>query len=407
MKVEVLAPAGCFTSLRAAIEAGADAIYFGIKGFNMRASAKNFSISELSKVVKICKRHTVKAYLTLNTVLFEDELKEAKKVCNKALKAGVDAIVVCDLGLMTYARSIGLTVHASTQLNISNSEALKFYSQFADTVVLGRESSLENITKISKAIKSKKIKGPSEELVRIEAFVHGAICVSFAGKCYMSLALFNKSANRGECCQPCRRTYKVTDLDSNQELVVDNQYVMSPKDLCTIANLDKLLKAGVSILKIEGRGRSPEYVYTVTKAYKEAVNSIQDGSFTKEKIEQWLKELSSVYNRGFWSGGYYMGEKTDDWANCSGSKATKKKVFVGKITNYFKKTGIAECTVEAHPLKKGDEFLIEGDSTGVIIGVIEELRNCKKQEVAVQGEIVTFPLPQKIKRNDKLYILLN
>ena len=321
MAVEIMAPSGSYESLIAAIKAGAGSVYFGVGKLNMRSKSSNFEFDDLKKVAKICKEHNVKSYLALNTVMYDEDIDSIKKICNTAKEAGITAIIASDVSVIKYCNKIRMEVHISTQLNVSNIEAVKFYSQFADVIVLARELTLKKIKHIAKEIKKQKIKGPSGNLVKIELFVHGALCVSIAGKCYMSLALHNKSANRGECLQVCRGSYKVTDQETGNELVVDNNYVMSPKDLCTITVLDKILDSGASILKIEGRGRSPDYVYKTTKAYKEAVDACLKGKYTKEKIELWLNELQLVYNRGFWHGGYYLGNKLGEWCNCYGSKA--------------------------------------------------------------------------------------
>src|SRR3989338_5866440 len=315
---EVMAPAGSYESLIAAIKAKADSIYFGVSKLNMRARSGSFGFKDIEKVAAICMENNVKAYLALNTIMYDDDLELMRKICGKAKESKIDAIIASDIAAMEYARSIGLEVHASTQLNISNIEAVRFFSKYADVMVLARELSLRQIDDICGHIKKEKIKGPNGNLLKIELFCHGALCVSIAGKCYMSLAAYNMPANRGECLQNCRRAYRVIDEETGNELILENKYVMSPKDLCTIGFLDKIADAGVSILKIEGRARSAEYVYTVTKAYKEALESIKAGSYTKDKIKQWTKNLESVYNRGFWHGGYYLGKKLGEWSNAYG-----------------------------------------------------------------------------------------
>lgn len=406
-QIEIMAPAGSFESLQAAIQAGTGSVYFGVEQLNMRAKAAlNFKVEELSKVVKICKEKNVKTYLTLNTVMYDNDLQLIKQICDQAKQAGITAIIACDVAVMQYAKSVGMEVHLSTQVNVSNIEAVRFYAQFADVIVLARELTLEQIKHIVNQIKEQNICGPKGELIQIEIFVHGALCVSISGKCYMSLARENKSANRGACVQVCRRSYKLTDEETGDELVVDNKYIMSPKDLCTIGFLDKIIESGVSVLKIEGRGKSPDYVYKVVKAYREAIESVKEGTYTQEKINAWIKELESVYNRGFWQGGYYLGKKLGEWAGIGGSVATFKKKYIAKGENYFDQKKIAFFIIEAGELKVGDKILITGPTTGVIETTLKSMIvNDIVNNVAKKGDLITFPLDKKMRKNDQLYIL--
>ena len=404
--VEIMAPAGSFEALQAATKAGADSVYFGVGKLNMRARSANFKFKDLEKVAAICKKNNVKSYLALNTILYDPDIGIMKRVCNRAKKAGVNAVIVSDIAAMMYAKYIGLEVHSSTQLNISNIEAVKFFSEFTDVIIPARELTLKQIESIVKQIKKEKIKGPSGKPVKIELFCHGALCVSIAGKCYMSLATYNASANRGACLQNCRRSYKVIEEGTGNELVIDNKYVMSPKDLCTIGFLDKIVKAGVSVLKIEGRARSPEYVYEVTKAYKEAIESINRNNYTKDKIKGWTKKLKGVYNRGFWDNGYYLGKKLGQWSGTSGSKATTKKRYIGKVFNYFNKPQVAEIILEAGKLKQSDSLLITGPTTGVVQTKAETiLKDDKKVREAKKKDHVTVKVPEKARKNDKVYVI--
>lgn len=404
--VEIMAPAGSFEALQAATKAGADSVYFGVGKLNMRARSANFKFKDLEKVAAICKKNNVKSYLALNTILYDSDIGIMKRVCNRAKKAGVNAVIVSDIAAMMYAKYIGLEVHSSTQLNISNIEAVKFFSEFTDVIIPARELTLKQIESIVKQIKKEKIKGPSGKPVKIELFCHGALCVSIAGKCYMSLATYNASANRGACLQNCRRSYKVIEEGTGNELVIDNKYVMSPKDLCTIGFLDKIVKAGVSVLKIEGRARSPEYVYEVTKAYKEAIESINRNNYTKDKIKVWTKKLKGVYNRGFWDNGYYLGKKLGQWSGTSGSKATTKKRYIGKVFNYFNKPQVAEIILEAGKLKQSDSLLITGPTTGVVQTKAETiLKDDKKVREAKKKDHVTVKVPEKARKNDKVYVI--
>ncbi|HJO01502.1 MAG: peptidase U32 family protein [Candidatus Woesearchaeota archaeon] len=404
--VEIMAPAGSFEALQAATKAGADSVYFGVGKLNMRARSANFKFKDLEKVAAICKKNNVKSYLALNTILYDSDMSIMKRVCNRAKKSGVNAVIVSDIAAMMYAKYIGLEAHSSTQLNISNIEAVKFFSEFTDVIIPARELTLKQIESIVKQIKKEKIKGPSGKPVKIELFCHGALCVSIAGKCYMSLATYNASANRGACLQNCRRSYKVIEEGTGNELVIDNKYVMSPKDLCTIGFLDKIVKAGVSVLKIEGRARSPEYVYEVTKAYKEAIESINRNNYTKDKIKGWTKKLKGVYNRGFWDNGYYLGKKLGQWSGTSGSKATTKKQYIGKVFNYFNKPQVAEIILEAGKLKQSDSLLITGPTTGVVQTKAETiLKDDKKVREAKKKDHVTVKVSEKARKNDKVYVI--
>ena len=405
-KVEIMSPVGSYEALMGAIKAGADSVYFGVDRLNMRSrAANNFTVKDMKKIASMCKKNNIKSYLTLNTILYDFDLELMKKLCKEAKKAGITAIIANDISAIEYAHSIELKVHISTQANVSNIEAVKFYSKYSDVIVLARELTLKQVEKIINEIKKQKIKGPSGELVKIELFVHGALCVSIAGKCYMSLSQYGASANRGLCLQPCRRSYKVIDGETGDELKIENKYVMSPKDLCTIGFLDKLVNAGVSILKIEGRGKGPEYVYTVTKTYKEAVQSISNGTYTKEKIANWNKELETVYNRGFWQGGYYLGKKLGEWSGAYGSKATKEKVYIGLIENYFIKPNVAQIKIETGKLKIGDEVMITGPTTGILQFKLESLFvNEKQAREGKKGDDLTIKVPGKVRKNDKLYL---
>ena len=403
--IEIMAPAGSFESLQAAIKAGANSVYFGVEQLNMRARSASFTLPDLKKVVEICNKKNIKTYLTLNTIMYDHDLILMKKICDGAKKAGINAIIASDIAAMQYARSIDLEVHISTQANVSNIEAVKFYSQFADIIVLARELTLKQIKYICSMIQKENIIGPSGNHVGIEVFCHGALCVAISGKCYMSLATFNASANRGACLQNCRRAYRVVDEETGDELLIDNKYVMSPKDLCTISFLDQLLGTGLNVLKIEGRARSPEYVYTVTKSYREAVDSIIKGNYSQEKVEQWIKQLETVYNRGFWHGGYYLGKTLGEWSNSYGSKASKEKQFVGKVKNYFAKNNIAEIKIEAGFINQGSQLLVIGPTTGVVKSDAEKiLRDDKKVDLAKKGDSITVKINEKVRKNDKVYI---
>ncbi len=406
-KAELMAPAGSFESLMATIKAGADSVYFGMEKLNMRShAAANFTLKDLKKISNICKRHKVRSYLALNTIIYDQDLPLMRKICNSAKKEGINAIIASDISVISYAHSINLDVHTSTQLNISNIEAVKFYAQFADTIVLARELTLAQIKNICKEIKKQNTVGPKRKHVQIELFIHGALCVSIAGKCYMSLAAYNLPANRGECLQNCRRSYKVIDEETGHELSLKNKHIMSPKDLCTIGFIDKILDAGVSVLKIEGRGRSPDYTYTTTKAYREAIDSYYQGTYTQNKVRKWTKQLETVFNRGFWHGGYYLGKKLGEWSGVYGSKATKKKIFLGIAKNYFNKNKVAEFLLQTGSLKEGDYILITGPTTGVVMAKAESiLKNNNSVNTAKKGDFITMPIKEKVRKNDKLFLI--
>ena len=401
---EIMAPVGSRESLTAAIQAGADAIYFGIGQLNMRAhSANPFTIDDLHEIAQTCADHGIKSYLTVNTIIYGEDIEQMHTIVDAAKQAGISAVIASDVAVMTYCNRIGQEVHLSTQLNISNIEALKFYAQFADVVVLARELNLDQVAAIHRGIEEQDIRGPKGERIRIEMFCHGALCMAISGKCYMSLHHANRSANRGECVQVCRRSYTATDNETGEQLAIDNKYIMSPKDLKTIRFMDKLMASGVRVLKIEGRARGPEYVYTVVKCYKEAVASVIEGCFTEEKKEEWDRRLATVFNRGFWDG-YYLGQRLGEWNRNYGSNATERKVYVGKGVKYFSKLGVAEFTVEAAELNRGDKLLITGPTTGVMYVDAGEIRlELEPVEVAPKGTHVSFAVPGKIRPSDKLF----
>ena len=400
-----MAPVGSYESLTAAIQAGADAVYFGVGKLNMRSrSANNFTLDDLEKICNIAHEHNVRTYLTVNTIIYNDEIAEMHSLLDAAKRLGVSAIIASDMAVITYANSIGVEVHISTQCNISNIEAVRYYSKFADVMVTARELPLRQVAEITQFIADNDIRGPKGELVQIEVFAHGALCMSVSGKCYLSLDNYNYSANRGACLQLCRREYLVKDLESDMELVVDNKYIMSPKDLCTIGFLDKIVKAGVRVLKIVGRGRSADYVKTVVECYKEAVQAIADGSYTQERIISWNQRLATVFNRGFWDG-YYMGRKMGEWTERYGSQATESKVYLGLIKNYFNRIGVAEAQMQtAETLRPGDEIMVIGETTGVYRATVEELR-LERDPVpeVVQGDRFSFATSDVLHRGDKLY----
>ncbi len=406
-KIEITAPVGTWESVITAIHAGADSVYFGVGVLNMRAhSSVNFSLRDLEKITKICREHGVRTYLTMNTIIYDKEVMLMKKMIDSAKKNGISAIIASDQAVIQYARSVGMNIHMSTQTNISNLEAVKYWSQYADVMVTARELSLTQVASITRAIKRNKIKGASGESVRIEIFAHGALCMAISGKCYLSLDQYNASANRGSCYQLCRRPYKVTDSDGEVELEVDNEYIMSPKDLCTIGFLDKILTAGVSILKIEGRGRSPEYVKTVVECYREAATAVEEGTYSQEKVSGWLKRLERVYNRGFWDG-YYLGRKMGEWSEKHGSVATEYKEYVGKITNYFKKLKVAEIKMESGHLAPGDRVYIQGPTTGVIEFTVPEIRvDLISVAKTVKGDNCSIPIDIFLRRADKIYKII-
>ncbi|MBN1790882.1 MAG: U32 family peptidase [Bacteroidales bacterium] len=401
-----MAPVGSFESLIAAIRAGADSVYFGLGRLNMRArSAINFTPDDLEKIMRICRYFKIRAYLTMNVVFYDGEIEEMKKMIDLALQSGVNAIIASDQAAIHYAWERGMEVHLSTQVNISNTESLKFYSKFADVVVLARELNLEQVAEITRSIQQDQIKGPSGNLIRTELFVHGALCMAVSGKCYLSLHHHNHSANRGECLQDCRRSYTVREKESGFELDLENEYIMSPKDLCTIHFLNKIMDAGVKVFKIEGRARSPEYVKTVTECYHEAIQSYVEGNYTKEKIATWRERLSMVFNRGFWDG-YYLGQKLGAWSDVYGSRSTQKKEYVAKAVNYFNRIGVADFLCEAGSLRKGDRVLIMGPTTGVVEHVLDEIRvDLIAVRETVSGERFSIRVPRKIRRADKLYKL--
>lgn len=403
-EIEIMAPAGSWESLAAAIQAGADSVYFGIEKLNMRSkSSSNFTTQDLRKIVAICKENNIKSYLTVNTILYDDDISLMREIIDTAKEVEVSAIIASDVAAMMYANSIGVEVHLSTQLNISNAESLKFYAQFADVVVLARELNMNQVAEIYQSIIKENIQGKNGDLIRIEMFCHGALCMAVSGKCYLSLHEKNLSANRGACNQICRRAYVVKDKDSEIELEIDNEYIMSPKDLKTIHFMDVMLQSGVRVFKIEGRARGPEYVKTVVSCYREAVESYLDDSFTPTKIEDWNKRLSKVFNRGFWDG-YYLGQKLGEWSANYGSEATHKKVYIGKVTNYFSKLDVAEILVEAQHITLGDEIIITGETTGVYEDTIEEMRvELKPVQKAVKGNYFSVKTRELVRRNDKVY----
>ncbi len=401
---EIMAPVGSYESLSAAIQGGADSIYFGIEGLNMRArSSNNFTIDDLHEIVRICNEHHIKSYLTVNTVIYDDDLALMRRIIDAAKEAGLSAIIASDVAAMTYACSIGVEVHLSTQLNISNVEALRFYARFADVVVLARELNMEQVAGIYRAICEEHITGPSGKPVRIEMFCHGALCMAVSGKCYLSLHEMNASANRGACMQICRRSYVVQDKETGEELEIDNKYIMSPKDLKTIHFLNKMIDSGVRVFKIEGRARGAEYVRTVVSCYSEAVSAYLDGTFADGKIEEWNTRLATVFNRGFWNG-YYLGQRLGEWTHRYGSSATKTKVLIGKGIKYFSKLGVAEFQIESGSLRVGDEILVTGPTTGAVTQVVEEIRvDLKPVEEAKKGDRFSIRMSEKIRPSDKLF----
>ena len=406
--IELMAPAGSFEALMAAIQGGADAAYFGVGKLNMRyGSSKNFTFEDLPEIATICRENGIKSYLTVNTVLYDQDLEDMKALLQAAKLAGIDAVIASDHAAIQYAQSIGLPIHISTQCNISNIESVRFYAQYADVMVLARELNLDQMKTICDAIHKEKITGPSGKPVRIEVFAHGALCMAVSGKCYLSLHHHEASANRGRCRQECRKAYTVTEKESGRQLEIDNEYIMSPKDLSTIRFLDDLLDTGVKVLKLEGRGRSPEYVKTITQTYHEAIEAISEGIFDQEKILSWEERLNGVFNRGFWDG-YYLGQKLGEWSEKYGSSATQKKVYVGKVTNYFGKLGVGEFLIESQEIHVGDPFLIIGPTTGVLEGNIPEIRyELKPVEGVQKGMICSIPVPEKVRRSDKLYKLVS
>jgi putative protease len=402
--IEIMAPAGSYESLIAAIQGGADSVYFGVEQLNMRAaSSNNFTIEDLRKIVAICKKNGLKSYLTVNVVVYDHEIEQMHRIIDAAVECGMTAIIASDLSVINYAFSAGIEIHLSTQLNITNIEALKFYAKWADVVVLARELNLEQVAHIYNCIREQHIKGPKGDLIKIEMFAHGALCMAISGKCYLSLHENNKSANRGECYQTCRKSYIATGKESGYELEIDNEYIMSPKDLCTIGFLDKLIDAGVRVLKIEGRARSEEYVRVVTACYNEALGALEDGTFTRDKAEGWRDRLATVFNRGFWDG-YYLGQKMGEWNTGYGSSATKRKLYIGKITNYFTRLNVAEIKLENGDLVKGDTILVTGPTTGAVYYDIDEIRvDLKVTDKALKGELCSIKTADFLRRSDKVF----
>jgi len=402
---EIMAPVGSRESLAAAINAGANSVYFGIGKLNMRShSANHFTIDDLKEIAETCNEKGIKTYLTVNTVIYGEDIATMHEIIDAAKAADITAVIASDVAVMMYCRQVGVEVHLSTQLNISNIDALKFYAQFADVAVLARELNMDQVAAIHKAIVEEPIVGPAGEPIRIEMFAHGALCMAVSGKCYLSLHEQGKSANRGSCSQICRRSYEVKDKETGIELEIDNQYIMSPKDLKTIHFLNKMLDAGVRVLKIEGRARGPEYVDTVVRAYREAVDTYCAGNFTTDNVEKWDNHLGQVFNRGFWDG-YYLGQRLGEWTSSYGSSATKQKVYVAKTTKYFGKVGVGEFAVESGELKVGDEIIITGPTTGLVRFVVEEIRvDMEPVEKAVKGQLCSIAVPEKVRPGDRLYL---
>ena len=404
---EIMAPVGSRESLAAAIHAGANSVYFGIGKLNMRShSANHFTIDDLKEIAETCNAQNIKTYLTVNTVIYGEDITTMHEIIDAAKDANITAVIASDVAVMMYCRQVGVEVHLSTQLNISNIDALKFYAQFADVAVLARELNMDQVKEIHEQIIKQNICGPKGQPIRIEMFCHGAFCMAISGKCYMSLHDANRSANRGECVQICRRSYTVTDNETGNQLEIDNKYIMSPKDLKSVRFIDKMMDAGARVFKIEGRARGPEYVHTVVSCYKEAMQSVLDGTFTEEKKDKWDERLSTVFNRGFWDG-YYQGQKMGEWTKEYGNKATEKKVLIGKVMKYFSRLGVAEIAVEANTFAKGDKLLITGNTTGAMFLNAEEIRyDLKPVDVAEQGWRVSIPVPDKVRPNDKLFKLI-
>ena len=404
---EIMAPVGSRESLAAAIQAGANSIYFGIGQLNMRShSANHFDINDLHEIAETCKAHGIKTYLTVNTIIYDEDMEAMRQIVDAAKAADISAVIASDVAVLVYCRQVGVEVHLSTQLNITNVESLKFYAQFADVTVLARELNMTQVKHIYDEITNQNICGPMGKPVRIEMFCHGALCMAVSGKCYMSLHEANRSANRGQCVQICRRSYTATDNETGHQLEIDNKYLMSPKDLKTVRFIDKMIDAGVRVFKIEGRARGPEYVYTVVSCYREAIQAVLEGTFTEEKKDKWDERLATVFNRGFWDG-YYQGQTMGEWNKNYGSLATEKKVLVGKVTKYFSKIGVAEISVEAAPVKKGDKLLITGTTTGAMYLDAKEIRyDLGAVEEAEQGWRVSIPVPDKVRPNDKFFKLV-
>ncbi|MBK9566524.1 MAG: U32 family peptidase [Saprospiraceae bacterium] len=403
-KPELLAPVGSFESIHSAIKAGADAIYFGVEQLNMRTkSIPTITIEDISEVGQICSQHQIKAYLTLNTVVYDYDMQLARKIISECKNQRIDAVIASDFAVFDICKSLGMPLHISTQANVSNIESVAFFAQMADVVVLARELTLKQVQHITSEIQRRDLRGVSGELMKIETFVHGALCMAVSGKCYLSLHEKNASANRGACVQNCRRPYQVTDLETGNELLIDNEYMMSPKDLCTIEFVDELMEAGIDVFKIEGRSKSAEYVYTTTKCYREAIDAVSEGSYTDEKVKNWLTELDKVYNRGFWEG-YFMGRKLGEWTKNPGSIATEKKIYLAKATKYYPRINVAEFLVETGTIRAGELLMVIGRNIGSDKIVLDELIvNGIKQDEAKKGDKITFPFPKQLKSNDKLY----
>lgn len=401
---EIMAPVGSYESLTAAIQGGADSVYFGVEGLNMRArSSVNFTLDDLKKIVQICREHRIKTYLTVNTIIYNDELEKMHKVVDCAKEAGLTAVIASDIAAILYAHSVGMEVHISTQCNITNYETVKFYAQYADVMVLAREMNLEQVAVVHRRIQEENLRGPKGELVRLEMFAHGALCMAVSGKCYLSLHEKNASANRGACYQICRRAYTVKDKEEEIELDIENEYIMSPKDLCTVGFIDKMADAGVRVFKLEGRARPAEYVLTVCRCYDEALKAYAEGTYTPEKTAVWKEKLATVFNRGFWDG-YYLGQRLGEWSEVYGSKASRKKIALGKVTNYFSNLQVGEFKLESFDLQVGDPILIIGETTGVVETTVSELRlDLKPVEKVEKGALFSMPVPVKVRRGDKLY----
>lgn len=401
---EIMAPVGSYESLSAALQGGADSVYFGVEGLNMRArSSANFTLDDLEKIVRLCNKKKVKTYLTVNTIIYNTELQKMHEIIDQAKKAGISAVIASDIAAILYARSVGVEVHISTQCNITNYEAVRFYAQYADVVVLAREMDMNQVAEIHRRIEAENLKGPHGQRMRIEMFAHGALCMAVSGKCYLSLHEKNASANRGACFQICRRAYTVKDKEEEIELEIDNEYIMSPKDLCTVGFLNKMIDAGVRVFKIEGRARPAEYVLTVCRCYNEALNAYLQGRYTSENISAWKTQLATVFNRGFWDG-YYLGKRLGEWSEVYGSKASRKKIALGKVTNYFSNLKVGEFRLESADLQVKDEILITGETTGVIEMKVPEIRvDLKPVEKIEKGTLFSMPVPRKIRRGDKLF----
>jgi putative protease len=405
-QIELMAPAGSQAALRAAIDAGADSVYFGVGKLNMRARSADFGPEDLPGIASACREGGVKSYLALNTLVYDDELDEMRALCASAKDAGVSAVIATDIATIETARSMDLEVHMSVQANVANFQALEFYSRYADTVVLARELTLEQISNVWKKVQENDVRGPNGELVRLELFGHGALCVAVSGKCYMSLAQNGHSANRGACLQTCRRKYRVTDEETGEELVIENKHVMSPKDLCTVQFLDKISEAGISVLKLEGRARTADYVGVTTRVYREALDALAAGTYDPETCQPWIDELSKVFNRGFWHGGYYCGNPLGEWSGSSHSQAIETRDQIGVVSNFFQKPNVAEFTLIKHPLKPGDQLVVEGPTTGAVRFVAENLHiDGEPAQSAKPGDVVTLALPKKARRQDKVFLL--